>query len=282
VIIQEALAFGRHQLLHSSSPTLDARLLLEFVLGQNHPYLVAHREQPLSAVQEQSYRQLIQRAARQEPIPYLTGQAPFFGRLFHVTPAVLIPRPETEQLIERALKWAAHKWVQSRPPLKVVDVGTGSGCIAVTLALALPDANIEATDISQPALTVARQNAAAHDVANRIVFHQGNLLEPVNGRPDLIIANLPYITDEEWTSLPDGVKSYEPVSALRGGPAGLDYIHQLFSQAGEVLSPGGAVFLEIGWKQGLAAKRLGQSFFHNAQVDLLADYSGQDRIIAIT
>lgn len=289
--IQEALAFGRQQLIHSSAPTLDARLLLEFVLGKNHAYLVAHREEELTAVQEQEYCRLIERAARQEPIPYLTGQAPFFGRLFHVSPAVLIPRPETEQLVECAHKWAAHKWAahlwaahlgaNARRQLQIVDVGTGSGCIAVTLALALPQAKIQAVDISESALAVAGKNAAAHQVADRIVFHHGNLLEPLNGRPDLIVANLPYITDEEWPHLSDGVKSYEPVSALRGGLAGLDYIGQLLSQAKEKLSPGGAVCLEIGWKQGAAVKELSQSFFPDAQVNLLTDYAGQDRIITI-
>ncbi|MFZ0547326.1 MAG: peptide chain release factor N(5)-glutamine methyltransferase [Candidatus Promineifilaceae bacterium] len=277
MIIQEALAFGRQQLTHSSNPTLDARLLLEFVLGKSHSYLAAYREQPLSPNQEESYQQLIQRAAQAEPIPYLTGQAPFFGRLFRVTPAVLIPRPETEQLVERALKWGA-----AHPQPVVIDVGTGSGCIAITLALSLPAATIEATDISEAALVVARQNAASYQVAGRISFHQGNLLEPVVHTPNLIAANLPYITDEEWPSLPDGVKSYEPESALRGGPDGLDYFRQLLSQAKEKMSPGGAIFLEIGWKQGSAVKQLGQSFFPDAQVDLLADYAGKDRIVTIT
>jgi release factor glutamine methyltransferase len=282
VNIQEALAFGRLELTRLSDPTLDARLLLEFVLEQSHPYLVAHREQSLTAAQEAAYRRLIERAAQHEPIPYLTGQAFFFGRLFHVTPAVLIPRPETEQLVECALKWLAQRWAGEYEGLRIVDVGTGSGCIAITLALALPEAQIEAVDISEPALNIARQNAKAHAIADRIQFHLGNLLEPVNGRPDLIIANLPYIADAEWTSLSVGVKSYEPVTALRGGPSGLDFIGRLLQQAREVLSPDGAVFLETGWKQGTAVKQLAQSLFPTAQVNLLADYAGNDRIISIT
>lgn len=274
--IQEALAFGRRQLTHSTDPTLDARLLLEFVLGKSHPYLVAHGDHPLTAAQEKKYRRLMDRAAQQEPIPYLTGQAYFFGRKFTVTPAVLIPRPETEQLVERALRSS-----NGRTQLNIVDVGTGSGCIAVTLALELPNARIEATDISEPALAVARQNAELHSVTGRIQFHQGNLLEPVSFQPDMIIANLPYVSDTEWTGLSLGIKSYEPATALKGGPSGLELINELLIQAKEKLSPDSAIFLETGWKQGQTAKQLAQSLFPTAQVSLLADYSGNDRIISI-
>jgi release factor glutamine methyltransferase len=284
VIIQEALAFGRQQLTHSPDPTLDARLLLEYVLGKSHAHFAAHGEDTIPAVQEKKYRRLLKRAAQQEPIPYITGQAHFFDLVFKVSPAVLIPRPETEQLVETALKWAARtsavqQWSGDR--LKIVDVGTGSGCIAIALALAFPKAQIEAVDMSEPALAIARQNAHLHNVAGNIHFHLGSLLEPINGRPNLLIANLPYIADEEWTSLTDGVKSYEPVSALRGGPMGLDFIKQLLNQAFTKLSPGGAIFLEIGWQQGTAVKQLAQSIFPTAQVTLTADYAGNDRIISI-
>ena len=275
MIIQEALAFGRKRLTHSSSPTLDARLLLEFVLQKEHAFLVAHRDEALTAEQEQAYHLLIDAAARQEPIPYLTGRAPFFGRIFRVTPAVLIPRPETEQLVECALEWA-----KGRGRIKIVDVGTGSGCIAITLALALSEANIEAVDVSKGAILVAQQNAETHQ-AVQIHFHQGDLLEPINGRPDLIVANLPYITDKEWTALPNAVKSFEPTLALKGGRTGLDFIEQLLIQAQEKLAPEGAIFLEIGWKQGSAALELARSYFPTKQVNLLVDYAGNDRIITL-
>ncbi len=277
MIIQEAIAFGRKQLTHSPSPALDARLLLEFVLDKEHSFLIAHGDETLTAEQEQTYRQLIDRAAQQEPIPYLTGRAPFFGRLFHVSPAVLIPRPETEQLVESALAWANGK----RGPT-IVDVGTGSGCIAISLAKTLSEAEVTAVDISEAALKIARQNAETHQVAEQIRFHQGHLLQPINRTPDLIVANLPYITDTEWTALADGVKSYEPTSALRGGRSGLDFIEQLLIQAQEKLAPSGAIFLEIGWKQGPAALELAQSQFPSKQVGLLVDLAGNDRIISIT
>jgi release factor glutamine methyltransferase len=281
VNIQEALAFGQTQLNQSLDPTLDARLLLEFVLARSHAYLAAHREESLTAVQEEQYRRLVERAARHEPIPYLTGRAYFFGRSFKVTPAVLIPRPETEQLVEQALKWLAQAWVRNGNKPVVVDVGTGSGCIAVTIALDHPEVHVEAVDISEAALAVARENAAAYGVSGRIHFHLGSLLEPLDGCPDLIIANLPYIADAEWTAVPVGVKSYEPVTALRGGPTGLDLIQQLLTQAAMKLSPEGAVFLEIGWQQGPAVKEMAQTIFPAGWVEIFADYAGHDRIISI-
>ena len=277
MIIQEALAFGRQQLTGSTNASLDARLLLEHVLKADHTFLVAHREEQLSAVQEKEFRLLIERAARQEPIPYLTGQTYFFGRLFQVNPAVLIPRPETEQLVECALRWAGQ-----RETVHLVDVGTGSGCIAITLALELSAAIIEAVDISADALVVARENAAVHGVADRVRFCQGNLLQPVTRQPNLIIANLPYIADHEWPSLADGVKLYEPTTALLGGPDGLGLIRQLLGDAREKLAANGAIFLETGWQQGSAVQHLAQTFFPSGQVELLVDYAGHDRIISIT
>jgi release factor glutamine methyltransferase len=277
VTIQEALAFGRQQLTRSTDASLDARLLLEHVLKAGHTYLVAHREEQLSPTQEQEFRLLVERAARQEPIPYLVGQVFFFGRPFQVNPAVLIPRPETEQLVENALHWAGqHETVQ------LVDVGTGSGCIAITLALELSAAAIEAVDISAAALAVARENAVVHGLANQIRFYQGNLLQPITGQPNLIIANLPYIANHEWSSLSDGVKLYEPTTALLGGPDGLGLIRQLLDEARDKLAANGAIFLETGWQQGPVVQNLAQDFFPSAQVELLVDFAGHDRIISIT
>ena len=273
--IQEALAFGRSHLHTSPTPDLDARLLLQHVLQVDHSVLIAHGEAPLTAAQEIQYRQLVERAQRHEPIPYLTGSAPFCGLDFSVSPAVLIPRPETEQLVEAALAWA-----RLRQPLTVVDVGTGSGCIAVCLALHLPRAHVEATDISADALAIARGNAGRY-VPGRIHFHHGHLLEPVSLSPDLIVANLPYVTDAEWTMLDDGVKWYEPTVALQGGADGLDLIRQLLHQAKPKLNPGGAIFLEIGWQQGPAAQHLAQTYFPEAQVDVFPDFAGHDRLVVI-
>jgi release factor glutamine methyltransferase len=280
MIIRDALAYGRHQLADSSlSPHVDARLLLQHVLQASHTHLVAHDDQLLTAGQEETYRSLITRAAQGEPIPYLTGYAPFYGRDFSVNPDVLIPRPETELLVEAALAWAGN-----RGPIHVVDVGTGSGCVAVTLALALPAATLTAVDISAEALVVARQNADRYGVtqgAHAVHFYHGSLLEPVPGQPDLIVANLPYIAEGEWTMLDDGVKWYEPVLALKGGADGLDLVRQLLVQAATRLRQGGAIFLEIGWQQGTAARLLAQTYFPQALVNVRPDYAGLDRIVTI-
>lgn len=273
--IAEALANGRIQLRASPTPQLDARLLLQHVLQVNRSYLVAHSDQPLTAVQIQQYHRLLKQAQQHVPIPYLTGQAAFYGFTFYVDTAVLIPRPETEHLVEAALAWA-----QSRPSLKIVDVGTGSGCIAVALAHYLPQATVAAVDISAAALAVARKNARRH-TPGRIHFYQGHLLAPISYQPNLITANLPYVTDEEWTMLDDGVKLYEPASALKGGADGLDLIRQLLQQATAKLNAGGAIFLEIGWQQGPQAQQMARSYFPQAQVEIIPDYAGHDRVVAI-
>lgn len=274
--IQEALVYGRFHLHATSpSPALDARLLLQHILQVNHAYLIAHHDETLTAVAQQTYLTLLHRAQTHEPIPYLLGSAPCFGLDFHVTPAVLIPRPETEHLIERAIAWA-----KNRPAPTLVDVGTGSGCIAISLAHHLPQARIYATDISPAALAVAQENAARL-TPGRITFYQGDLLLPLPQPVDLILANLPYVTDQEWTALDDGVKLYEPAVALKGGHDGLDVIQRLLHQATARLNPGGTMMLEIGWQQGKTAHHLAQTIWPAAQIQLLPDFAGHDRIVEI-
>lgn len=277
MIIQEALIYGRSHLQSiSSTPALDARLLLQHLLQMDHSYLIAHDDLALTAVQFQQYKQLIARAQQQEPIPYLIGHAPFYNHDFHVTPSVLIPRPETELLVEKAINWA-----RDRQSPTLVDVGTGSGCIAVTLALHLPQAQVTAVDISPEALTVAHHNAH-HLGATQIQFYQGYLLSPVPHAIDLIAANLPYITDQEWTDLDDGVKLYEPTVALKGGRDGLNLVNDLLHQATAKLNSGGAILLEIGWQQGAAAHELAHSYFPTAQIQIIPDLAGHDRIVMIS
>ncbi|MGD8857686.1 MAG: peptide chain release factor N(5)-glutamine methyltransferase [Chloroflexota bacterium] len=283
--IRAALAYGRGQLQASDSPALNARLLLEHVLQVNHTYLIAHDDRQLAKHQAATYRRLVRRAALREPIPYLTGWAPFYGRRFKVSPSVLIPRPDTEFLVERAVDWikngpgAASPGVEGGPLM--VDVGTGSGCVAITLALESGVGQIEAVDISPAALAVARHNAEHFDVSQRITFHQGSLLAPVSGRPDLIVANPPYIADPEWTTIDDGIKWYEPDIALKGGPDGLAVVRQLLAEAAQRVAPGGAILCEIGWQQGSAARELAGLFFPQATVDILTDCGGRDRLLAI-
>ncbi len=274
--IGEALVFGRQALANSASPTLDARLLLEHVLQMSHAHLLAHADQSLTRDQEEGYRSVVGNAASGMPIPYLIGRAPFYGVDFAVSPAVLIPRPETELLVEEALAWA-----KGREPLLIVDVGTGSGCIAITLARYLPEAKIQAIDVSAPALQIAHANVSRHGVQGRVKLLQGSLLEPLDGAPDLIVANLPYVADHEWTMVDESVKWYEPDMALRGGPEGLVVIRALLAQAATRLASARAIFLEIGWQQGPAVSNLAQTLFPRAQIEVQADYMGHDRVVAI-
>jgi len=274
--IDDALKYGRFHLTTSPSPHLDSRLLLAHVLQANHAYLIAHGDEVLTAVQETKFRAMINRAQQQEPIPYITGTAAFFDMDLIVTPAVLIPRPETEMLVERAAAW-----LKGQQHATIVDVGTGSGCIPIALARQFPQASVSAVDISADALKIARNNAATF-APNRIQFHQGHLLRPISHPIDLITANLPYVTDTEWTLLDDGVKLHEPSLALRGGKDGLDLIRELLQHAVSKLSASGAIFLEIGWQQGPATQTLVSAVFPNAQIDLIQDYAGHDRIVGIT
>ncbi|GJM42480.1 MAG: release factor glutamine methyltransferase [Ardenticatenaceae bacterium] len=277
--IQEALAYGRSQLTPSSpTPQLDARLLLEHLLDVPHSYLIVHDNQRLTDEQSSSYQQLITRATQSEPIPYIIGYAPFFDFDLHVAPGVLIPRPETEQLVELAVAWAKSQ--EPKHQLTAVDVGTGSGCIAIALARFLPHLQVTAVDISSKALAIAKQNGTRL-APERITFRQSNLLDSVDAPLNLIVANLPYVTSGEWQSLADGVKLHEPALALDGGADGLDLIRMLLQQAVAKLHRPGAIFLEIGWQQGDMAQQAAQTYFPEAKIAVLPDFAGHDRIVKI-
>jgi release factor glutamine methyltransferase len=280
--IQVALAYGRSQLSpHTPTPQLDARLLLEHLLDVPYSYLIIHFNQPLTAEQEKGYHQLITRAQQGEPIPYIIGHAPFFDFDLYVAPGVLIPRPETEQLVELAVAWIKEQAAETaQKALKVVDVGSGSGCIAIALARQLPQLQVTAVDISPTALTIAQQNAQRL-APNRIAFQQSDLLQAISDPVDLIVANLPYVTSGEWQVLADGVKLHEPVLALDGGEDGLDLIRRLLPQVTTRLRPNGALFLEIGWQQGKAAHKLAQDCFPEATIKILPDFAGHERFLKI-
>lgn len=276
--IREALAAAEKQLNRRYGQGPEARLLLAKAMGVSQSYLLAHGDECLAAATLTNYSSFLQRAEQGEPIPYILGTAPFFDLNIHVSPAVLIPRPETEQLVELVVKWV-RQYETASPSL--VDVGTGSGCIAIVLARQLPQATIAAVDISPAALILAQENAQMNRVRERIQFHLGHLLSPISISPHLIVANLPYIRDDEWTLLDDGVKSYEPALALRGGADGLALIEELLVQAQAKLASGGAIFLEIGWQQGAAAVQLARRYFPGASVQCQQDYASQDRFIVI-
>jgi len=258
------------------TPRLDAEVLLAHVLGRDRAWLYAHPQAMLSPDQLHHYRDLISRRARREPVAYLTGHKEFFGLDFIVTPEVLIPRPETELLIEQALRWAA-----ADAPLTIADVGTGSGVIAVTLAVHLSQARLVATDTSPAALLVARRNAVRHRVADRVHCVQGDLLTPLAGPFHLIVANPPYLTHAELSAAPPEVARWEPRPALDGGPDGLATIRRLLAMAPPRLRSNGALLVEIGAGQRWEVLALARRHFPQATVEILRDYARRDRLLVV-
>jgi release factor glutamine methyltransferase len=260
---------------HVDRPQVEAELLLARLLNQPRTYLYAHPEASLNSEQAATYARWVERRAAGEPLPYITGQIEFFGLMFAVTPDVLIPRPETETLVETALTW-----LKTHPAATAVDVGTGSGCIPVALAVHAPALHIYATDISSAALQVARANAERHNVADRITFIEGDLLTPLSEQVDLIVSNPPYVAESEWDALPLSVQQ-EPRLALLSGTDGLDAIRRLVQQARTRLAPGGLMLVEIGERQGEAAWAFAQAAFPKADISIFPDLAGKDRILKI-
>ncbi|MFO8101379.1 MAG: peptide chain release factor N(5)-glutamine methyltransferase [Dehalococcoidia bacterium] len=255
---------------------LEAEVLLACVLGIDRSRLILHLEESLSPFEGEQLERLIRRRLNHEPIAYITGHKEFFGLDFLITPATLIPRPETELIVEKALELARGK------PASIADVGTGCGAIAVVLAAHLPDVKVYATDISNDVLEAARENARRHGVAERIRFLWGDLLQPVDGPVDMIVANLPYISEREMSELSEDVRLHEPELALAGGSAGLDYIERLLAQASGKLNSGGAVLVEIGYDQGRAVMALARKHFPDSGVEVLADLNGHDRLVMVS
>ncbi len=262
------------------SPRLDAELLLAYCLGVPRDYVLAHRPDPLAEPQQERYRALVARRAAREPLAYITGERWFYGLRLEVTPAVLIPRPETEMVVEAALAW-----LRARPsrPRRLADIGVGSGAIAVAVAVRTAGAalTIYATDASPEALAVARRNAGRHQVAGRITFLQGDLLAPLPEPVDLILANLPYVAETDRPALMPEVRDFEPAAALFAGPDGMDAIERLLAQAPAHLVPGAALFLEIGWNQGQAALAAAHRSFPAATIAVLPDLAGNDRLLTV-
>jgi release factor glutamine methyltransferase len=237
------------------SPRLQAELLLAHVLGLPRLRLYLDFERVLTEPDLERMRLLVQRRGAREPLQYLVGTTSFCGREFRLTPAVLIPRPETEQLAEHAGQFLASLGDQ---PATVLDFGTGSGCLAISLALRAPHAVVHALDVSLPALEVARQNAAVHGVSERIHFHAGDGLPalPAGLHFQLVVANPPYIPTAEIATLAPEVRDHEPLTALDGGPDGLDFIRRLAAETPQHLAPGGRLWLEFGDGQAGPARSL--------------------------
>lgn len=256
---------------------LTADLLVGYVLGWDRVRLLSHGEEPADEATWARLRQLVARRANREPLQYLTGQQEFYGRPFWVTPDVLIPRPETEILVEKALGLMRQL---ASPGIRFADIGVGSGCIAVSIACEMPSSVGWAVDISAAALRVARENGLRHGVAERIYFVQSSLLESFPPTPclDFILCNPPYVALGECDSLPSEVKDHEPHAALFGGACGLDVYRRLIPDVPSRLTAGGWLLLELGAGQ---AQAVGQ-FVEGAGLNLhtiLNDLQGIPRCL---
>lgn len=279
-ISQTLQQLGRKLATVSETPSLDAQVLLAHVLRLPRASVLAHPEITLTAGQERTLEALVARLEGREPLPYVLGHWEFYGLDFELTPDVLIPRPETELLVERALSW-----LRAHPGRRLAaDIGTGTGCIAIVLAASLPDLQIWATDISPNALKVAQSNAQKQGLSERVHLLQSDLLDfrsaPNRPQPfDMIAANLPYIPTSRLETLE--VARREPRSALDGGADGLDLIRRLLQGAPNWLAPGGCCLLEIDASQGDAVCQLAQACFPTAEISVVPDLAGLDRLVVI-
>lgn len=253
---------------------LGVELLLAHVLGVERAYLLAHPEHLLNTDTEQCFRSLYTRLRKGEPVAHLIGTKEFFGLEFQVNRSVLIPRPETEILVEEVIKFA-----DKESGLRVLDVGTGSGAIAIALAKHLPNATVVATDVSHDAIEVARTNAEKHGVD--VAFHVSDLLEEVKGSFDVIVANLPYIGEEKFRFVSKETEQYEPSVALFGGVDGLELYRRLFRQL-TVLDWRPRLLLgEFGFAQADSMREALNNFFEQEDWRIKKDYASIDRVFMV-
>jgi len=258
----------------SPSPRLDAEILLMHFLKIDRLQLCTHPERELTEEEAAAFVERVERRSLSEPVAYIIGEKEFWSLRFEVGREVLIPRPETECLIEELLRFY-------RPPgegLRILDIGTGSGAIGVVLARELSAARVDATDISAGALSVARRNALAHGVVDRVDFFQGDLLAAVSGNFDIICSNPPYIPDVQYGLLPAGIRDFEPRGALIAGPDGLDFHRRIIREGVHRLKAGGRIFLEIGEGQRDRVEALFREEGGYRDIDCRKDYGGTDRV----
>ena len=283
VTVRGAVAAGSELLCNAGidNARLDAEVLLRHFLGMEKAELYLGSDLALNAMAEREFQKLLLRRAGREPIAYITGHKEFWSLDLVVTPEVLIPRPETELLVELAFKLSTPR--SGTSPRKILDLGTGSGAIAVSLAKELPQARIGAVDISAGAIEVARLNARRHGIEDRVEFFCGDLFEAVADERegfDLIVANPPYIRCGDLAGLAPEIRQWEPIMALNGGADGLLYYRRIVAEAGDYLKGGGSILIELGDAMGDAVARLfaAAGGFETAQV--YRDYAGKERVIA--
>jgi len=267
------------------SPRLTAEVLLARFLGVDRVTLYLEFEKPVTDKELSGYRELVRRRVRREPLQYITGVQEFWSMEFQVDARVLIPRPETEILVEQALACAKENKTDEEYSHRLLDLGTGSGILAVCLARELPGWEVWATDISSDALELAELNAVTHGVDNRIRFLQGDCFGAFKKERvlfDIIVSNPPYVAEEEYGELPSEVKDHEPHIALAGGRGGWVFIEQILREAPDFLSPGGRLLVEMAPGQTERAMEIARETRCYGEIRRMRDYSGQHRVVSVT
>jgi release factor glutamine methyltransferase len=275
VLKEAALFLGRNGI---ENPRLNAERLLAFVLKSDRVGLYLQFDKPLGAGERESFKALLKRRAGHEPLQYILGECEFMSLPFRVTPDVLIPRPETEILVEKILESFG-----AAGPVRILDIGTGSGCIAVSLAKRLPESLVDAVDVDPSALDLARTNAERNGVAERARFIEadiraGDFVQSVHAPYDAVVSNPPYVSLPDWASLPKDVRDFEPRAALCDEADGLSFYRVIAMKAKALLQPGGNLFLEIGFGQKEAVAAILQSSGY-VNVITFPDLNGIDRVV---
>lgn len=285
-------------------PHIDAGILLAYLLGCEKKELLIHPEKILSGGEVERFSRLVERRAAREPVQYITGEVEFRGLIFKVNRNVLIPRPETELLAEEAIRGLKERVVRGEmnsgdtilnseieygvpgkgKDMTILDLCTGGGCIAISIARELPYSRVYAVDISEGALEVARENAERHGIEDRVIFLSGDLFEGIEplgleGEIDLIVSNPPYVSRKEMEGLPPEIRDYEPLHALDGGKDGLDFYRRIIEEAPFYLARGGLLIMEIGYGQSESVEKLLESEGDFIEIEIKEDLAGIDRII---
>jgi release factor glutamine methyltransferase len=275
VTFKQALDQARRRLASNKDiedPGLESEVLFRYVLKLSRAQLYLDLNIDLSPENENAFTKLVERRLQGEPLAYILNSREFYGLAFFIDERVLVPRPETELLVEEAIRFCVKY-----PAALLADIGTGSGIIGVSLAVHLPRVKIIASDISPQALEVARLNAEKHKVSNRITFLQGDLLGPLKFPVDAVIANLPYVRTADWQAMPS--RTFEPRLALDGGKEGLDQFFRLIDQLKGKVNKGGQVLLEIGLGQAKAVTEYLQEAFPESIIEALRDLAGIKRVV---
>ena len=276
MILGEALRQTTDKLRgHVEEPSLESRVIIQKATGLTRPVLLSHPERELSDAEMQTIEAMTARRLSGEPLPYILGEWEFFGHSFAINPSVLIPRPETEMMVEAALEW-----LKNHPEVSMAfDIGAGSGCIGISLLLGLPNLRVTAVDIQRDALLTARENAHRLGCAERFLPLQADLFSALDGSPALICANLPYIPTQTCEDLP--AAEFEPLTALDGGKDGFKYYRLLFRQICHKINKEALILCEIEYRQEELALREAKAYFPERDVRVLPDLAGLPRLLRI-